>query len=92
MSTAFERVQEYLRQRKPQNKDLGNVIHNIWTDPRAEMASLTIEDLDALIAAVDAVLELCTEMEAEPSSELGTIPGVGAIVRATITDALGVKK
>lgn len=49
-STPVERVQEYLRQRKWQTRDLGNVIHNTHTDVNADMASLTIDDLEAALA------------------------------------------
>lgn len=47
--SATERVAEYLRQRKLQNKDLGNVIHGCFTDPKAEMADLTIPDLEEIL-------------------------------------------
>ena len=47
--SARERVREYLRQRKLQNKDLGTVIHGVFTDPNAEMADLTIEDVEELM-------------------------------------------
>lgn len=56
MSQATERVREYLRQRKRQNKDLGNVIHGVFTDPNADMADLTIPDLEE-------VLELAEQYE-----------------------------
>lgn len=61
---ARERVQEYLRQRKRQNKDLGNVIHGCFTDPNAEMADLTIDDVEAVLARlerVEAALAACQE-------------------------------
>ena len=56
MSQATERVREYLRQRKRQNKDLGNVILGVFTDPNADMADLTIPDLEE-------VLELAEQYE-----------------------------
>jgi hypothetical protein len=54
-AAAIERVQEYLRQRKLQNKDLGTTIHNVYTDPDAEMASLTIEDIEAVLSRLQRV-------------------------------------
>lgn len=49
MSTPLERVAEYVRQRKMQNKDLGNVIHGVYFDPAAEMADLTLPDLEDIL-------------------------------------------
>lgn len=64
MSTPVERVQEYLRQRKLLSKDLGNVIHGVFSDPNAEMADLTIDDLEAALADVwDAGGEAAIERE-----------------------------
>ena len=50
MSTPVERVQEYLRQRKMQTRDLGERIHVTWTDVNADMVALTIGDLEAALA------------------------------------------
>lgn len=61
---ARNRVQEYLRQRKMQNRDLGTVIHNTHTDPKAEIVSLTIEDVEAVLSRlvrVEASLAACQE-------------------------------
>jgi hypothetical protein len=59
VSTPNERVREYLRQRKLQNKDLGNVIHGVFTDPKAEMADLTIDDLEVVLESADRYEDLC---------------------------------
>jgi hypothetical protein len=45
-------------------------------------------DRKALLAAAEAVLALADEMEAQPPSEIGTIRGVGVILRAAIENAL----
>jgi hypothetical protein len=61
---ARDKVVEYLRQRKLQNRDLGTVIHVTHTDVNAEMASLTIEDLEAVLSRlerVEASLAACQE-------------------------------
>lgn len=57
--SATERVREYLRQRKLQNKDLGNVIHGCFTDPKAEMADLTIDDLEDVLEIAEQYESLC---------------------------------
>ena len=56
--SASERVAEYLRQRKRQ-KDLGTEIHNIWSDPKAEMAGLTIPDLEEVLELAQQYEDLC---------------------------------
>lgn len=47
--SARKRIEEYLRQRKMQNKDLGEVIHGVFADPEAELANLTISDLEEVV-------------------------------------------
>jgi hypothetical protein len=48
-AAALARVQEYLRQRKLMNRDIGGAIHGVHSDPNAEMADLTIADLEAVL-------------------------------------------
>jgi hypothetical protein len=45
-------VAEYVRQRKLLSKDLGPVVHGVFSDPEAEMADLTVDHLEALLAMV----------------------------------------
>jgi hypothetical protein len=59
VSQQTDRVREYLRQRKLQNKDLGQKIHVIWSDPAAEMADLTIPDLEDVLELADRYENLC---------------------------------
>lgn len=48
-NASLERVQEYLRQRKFMNRDLGTTIHVVHSDPTAEMVELNIADLEAVL-------------------------------------------
>ena len=52
MSTAVERVQEYLRQRRALSRDLGMGIHCAWSDPGTPAATLTVQDVEWLLARV----------------------------------------
>ena len=58
MSTPTERVREYLRQRKLHNNS-GEIIHGTWTDPHAEMADLTIPDLEDVLELAEQYESLC---------------------------------
>lgn len=57
--SSTERVAEYLRQRKLLSKDLGNVIHGVFSDPQAEMADLTIDDLEDVLDIAQQYERLC---------------------------------
>lgn len=59
MSNATERVREYLRQRKLLSKDLGSVIHGVFSDPEAGMADLTIGDLEDVLEIAEQYEMLC---------------------------------
>ena len=49
---AITAITEYVRQRERMTRDLGDVIHNCWSDPAAELATLRLSDLTALLALV----------------------------------------
>jgi len=59
VSQQTERVREYLRQRKLQNKDLGTAIHVVWFDPDADLAALTIDDLEDVLEIAEQYESLC---------------------------------
>lgn len=48
-ATARQRINEYLRQRKSQNRDLGNTIHVSYTDPKGEPAELRVSDIEEVM-------------------------------------------
>jgi hypothetical protein len=58
VSKPSERVREYLRQRKMHNNS-GDIIHGTWTDPVAEMADLTISDLEEVLELAEQYERLC---------------------------------
>lgn len=49
VSDAAERVEEYLRQFTKQTSVSTDVVHTVWTDPKAESAPLLTDDLVMLV-------------------------------------------
>jgi len=89
-------VTEYVRQRRLLSKDLGLVVHGVFSDPEAEMADLTVDHLEALLTMVReqrAVIERVREL-AENAPKMQNMGGwsPGIVIASDLIAALATRE